>query len=249
MPWRLIIGPSKSKEFLPARIAHLFLFDGEQIEAYADPRSSSGLIETAIYNLLGLDLVEKLGSDLSVIERRRRMEARPQEEQERLKLLEQRREELREQIEVVHAAHAKREAELGRISNLRARLEERFRKEGGHLFEQRGELERILSKADAQFRSTERALRDAAAGATPLLLVLPLLQRTAKQVHAESESAQALATDKLLSQRDAQIVKALERQNPSSDLINSLADFLRERSFQATQFDRGTAIENERSRA
>ncbi len=216
------------EEFLPARIAHLFLFDGEQIEAYADPRSSSGLIETAIYNLLGLDLVEKLGSDLSVIERRRRMEARPQEEQERLKLLEQRREELREQIEVVHAAHAKREAELGRIANLRARLEERFRKEGGHLFEQRGELERILSKADAQFRSTERALRDAAAGATPLLLVLPLLQRTAKQVHAESESAQALATDKLLSQRDAQIVKALERQNPSSDLINSLADFLRE---------------------
>lgn len=216
------------EEFLPSRIAHLFLFDGEQIEAYADPRSSSGLIETAVYNLLGLDLVEKLGSDLSVIERRRRMEARPQEEQDQLKVLELRREELRDRIEVVHAEHAKREAELGRIASLRTRLEERFRKEGGHLYERRGELERTLSTADAQFRATERALRDAAAGASPLLLVLPLLQRTAKQVRAESASAQALATDKLLSQRDADIVETIAKQKPSSDLLKSLTDFLRD---------------------
>lgn len=216
------------EEFLPSRIAHLFLFDGEQIEAYADPRSSSGLIETAVYNLLGLDLVEKLGSDLSVIERRRRMEARPQEEQDQLKVLELRREELRDRIEVVHAEHAKRVAELSRIASLRTRLEERFRKEGGHLYERRGELERTLSTADAQFRATERALRDAAAGASPLLLVLPLLQRTAKQVRAESASAQALATDKLLSQRDADIVETIAKQKPSSDLLKSLTDFLRD---------------------
>lgn len=216
------------EEFLPSRIAHLFLFDGEQIEAYADPRNSSGLIETAVYNLLGLDLVEKLGSDLSVIERRRRMEARPQDEQDQLKVLEDRRNELRERMEVVHAAHAKREADLSRVADQRARLEERFRKEGGHLYERRGELERAQAAAEARLRSTERALRDAAAGASPLLLVQPLLQRAAKQVRAEAVSAQALSTDQLLSERDAQIVDRVAGQKGSSALLKALTEFLRD---------------------
>jgi len=216
------------EEFLPSRIAHLFLFDGEQIEAYADPRSSAGLIETAVYNLLGLDLVEKLGSDLSVIERRRRMEARPQEEQDQLKVLELRGDELRERIDIVHAAHAKRESDLSRIADLRTRLEERFRKEGGHLYERRGELERALSIADSHFRATERALRDAAAGAAPLLLVGPLLRRTAKQSRVEFASAQALATDQLLSQRDTELVETIAKHKPSAEMLEVLTNFLRE---------------------
>lgn len=216
------------EEFLPSRIAHLFLFDGEQIEAYADARSSAGLIETAVFSLLGLDLVEKLGSDLSVIERRRRMETRPQEEQDQLRVLELRRSELRDRIDIVHSSHAQREANLSRIAELRARLEERFRKEGGHLYERRTELERELLAADAHFRSTERALREVAAGASPLLLVQPLLERTAKQSHVESASAQALATDQLLSERDAEIVEIIAKQKPSANVLKALDDFLRE---------------------
>ncbi len=216
------------EEFLPSRIAHLFLFDGEQIEAYADPRSSAGLIETAVYSLLGLDLVEKLGSDLSVIERRRRMETRPQKEQDQLKVLELRRDELRERIDIVHAANAKREAELSRIVELRTRLEERFRKEGGHLYERSGELERALSTADMLFHTTERALRDIAAGASPLLLVEPLLQRTAQQSRVESDSAEAQATYQILSKRDVKIVETVAKQKPSADVLKALTDFLRE---------------------
>lgn len=216
------------EEFLPSRIAHLFLFDGEQIEAYADPRSAAGLIETAVYNLLGLDLVEKLGSDLSVIERRRRMEARPQEEQDRLKLLERAREEIRERFEHCHAAHAKREGDLARVADQRAQLEERFRKEGGHLYERRGELERLATAAEARFRSAERALRDVAAGAAPILLVGPLLQRTAAQVRTEAQSSQARATDRLLTERDAQIIDQIESQKPPSELLKLVMDFLRE---------------------
>lgn len=216
------------EEFLPSRIAHLFLFDGEQIEAYADPRSATGLIETAVYNLLGLDLVEKLGSDLSVIERRRRMEVRPQEEQDQLKVLEMRREELRERIDVVNTAHAKREADLSRIADQRAQLEARFRKEGGHLYDRRGELERVQSATDGKFRAAERALRDAAAGASPLLLVGPLLHRTVKQVRSEAISTQALATDQLLAERDTEIVERVSSMRPSSDLLKALTDFLRE---------------------
>lgn len=216
------------EEFLPSRIAHLFLFDGEQIEAYADPRSAAGLIETAVYNLLGLDLVEKLGSDLSVIERRRRMEERPQEEQDRLKVLERAKEEAEERVEICHAAVAKREADLSRIADLRSRLEERFRKEGGHLYERRGELERAASAADGRFRGAERALRDAAAGAAPLLLVRPLLHRMAKQAEIEATSAQAKATHQLLTDRDAELIERLETHKASAAVLDAVMSFLRE---------------------
>ena len=215
------------EEFLPSRIAHLFLFDGEQIEAYADPRSSAALIETAVYNLLGLDLVEKLGSDLSVIERRRRMETRPQEEQDRLLVLERARDEARETLENCYIIHAKREADLTRLSDQRSKLEETFRKEGGHLYERRVELEQTASVADMRFRGAERSLREAAAGAAPLLLVRPLLQRMATQARHEASSVQALATDRLLAERDAELVKLLSGRKPSAGLLDAITGFLK----------------------
>jgi len=216
------------EEFLPSRISHLFLFDGEQIEAYADTKGAAGLIETAVYNLLGLDLVEKLGSDLSVIERRRRMEARPQAEQDALLVLEVKRKEVREARDGVLSSLASREAVLSRLADQRERLEQRFRKEGGHLYERRLELERAAQAADARFKTAERALREAAAGAAPLFLVQPLLQRTAAQARLEAASAQAQAIDRLLAERDQQLLNTVIDERPSSTLVERLTRFLRD---------------------
>lgn len=213
------------EEFLPARIAHLFLFDGEQIEAYADPKNSAGLIETAVYNLLGLDLVEKLGSDLSVIERRRRLEARPPAEQDRFAELERVRDDSRLRVETCHADHAKRAAELSRLEAQRTALEEKYRKEGGHLYERRAELEGAVHNSEARFRGAERSLRESAAGPAPLLLVAPLLQRTAAQVRSEEASNQAAATDALLAARDADLIDRFGKQAPTA-LLAKLSAFL-----------------------
>ena len=213
------------EEFLPARIAHLFLFDGEQIEAYADPKNSAGLIETAVYNLLGLDLVEKLGSDLSVIERRRRLEARPPAEQDRFAELERVRDDSRLRVETCHADHAKRAAELSRLEAQRTALEEKYRKEGGHLYERRAELEGAVHDSETRFRGAERSLREAAAGPAPLLLVAPLLQRTAAQVRSEAASNQAAATDALLAARDADLIDRFGKQAPTA-LLAKLSTFL-----------------------
>ena len=56
---------------LPYNIAHLFLFDGEQIQRYASSDEAATLVGTAIQNLLGLDLVEQLDRDIRVYERRK----------------------------------------------------------------------------------------------------------------------------------------------------------------------------------
>ena len=57
--------PTQVEEFVPPNIAHLFLFDGEQIEGYASYEHSSKLMGAAIQNLLGLDMVDQLEKDPS----------------------------------------------------------------------------------------------------------------------------------------------------------------------------------------
>ena len=61
-------------QFLPPRLAPLFFFDGERIEQLADPEQSAEALRTAVGALLGADLVDRLGADLEVLLRRRRVE-------------------------------------------------------------------------------------------------------------------------------------------------------------------------------
>ncbi len=63
--------------FLPRGIAGLFFFDGEQIEALADLERSRQVLSSALAALLGLDLVERLTTDLAVLKRRHRGEQVP----------------------------------------------------------------------------------------------------------------------------------------------------------------------------
>lgn len=60
--------------YLPSSIAHLFFFDGEQIMELADGGHAAEILGTAVHSLLGLDLVDRLETDLKVFERRKRAE-------------------------------------------------------------------------------------------------------------------------------------------------------------------------------
>src|SRR5918911_1431206 len=61
------------ESLIPLRISHLFFFDGEKIEGLADLENSAAVLSTAIHSLLGIDLVDKLTTDLVVLERRKRI--------------------------------------------------------------------------------------------------------------------------------------------------------------------------------
>ena len=54
-------------KFIPISLSDLFFFDGEKIEHLADPKRSRDLIKTGIENLLGIDLINQLNTDLGLI--------------------------------------------------------------------------------------------------------------------------------------------------------------------------------------
>ena len=176
------------EDFIPARIAHLFLFDGEKVEGYADLDGASGLIATAIQNLLGLDIVERLVTDLGVLERRKRADLKGPEDRRALdddeaKVAELDRSRQRLVVERAAAVNA-----LDRARVELAVVEDRYRRDGGDAFERRGALEARAEAAERELDVATREVGELAAGAAPFLLVRDMLARLAERDAAEAQA-------------------------------------------------------------
>lgn len=163
------------EQFMPARIAQLFLFDGEKIEGYADFEGTSTLIATAIQNLLGLDIVEQLMTDLKTMERRKRSIEAPTPDDVELDALKSRVEEAEAERQEAKRACAAQANELDRRRRDLAELDDEFRRRGGVLFERRSAIAQDHAAATREIAELRAELREIAAGTSPLGMLGPLM--------------------------------------------------------------------------
>lgn len=63
--------PTFIAEIVPERLSQLFFFDGEKIKSIAEDISSNQAIASSIRSLLGLDIVDRLNTDLGIFLARR----------------------------------------------------------------------------------------------------------------------------------------------------------------------------------
>lgn len=216
------------ENYLPAKLAGLFYFDGEQIARMAEDVHAAGILETALNSLLGLDLVERLKSDLTVLARQQRAKHATKEEQGKMARLDA-------ELKVAHAALEKADQEQAHFQGLLARLQKElgdlkdaFRKEGGELYLRREQLEQDRVIATGAVDKLEEELRELAAGPAPLLLVQTLLADVESQAMKEMESARQQLLAEAESERDARIVKALEKKKLPADLLDMIRRTLEE---------------------
>lgn len=212
---------------LPYNIAHLFLFDGEQIERHASPEEAGALIGTAIQNLLGLDLVERLDKDVRVYERRKNAErldvggrAKVQEAEGELRRLREQLLAVKQQRAALQTHHLE-----PRRRELRA-IEDEFRRLGGDLFERRQKVERGLDDATAALRDGEEALRHLAAGSLPLLITADLASSAAERDQKEQETQRARQIDQYLAGRDEKMLRHLRGHGLPESTLADLRDHL-----------------------
>ena len=212
---------------LPYNIAHLFLFDGEQIERYASPDEAATLIGTAIQNLLGLDLVEQLDKDIRVYQRRKSAERLDEVGHARLLEAEEELRRLRERLLAVKQERAALQTHHiePRQRELRA-IEDEFRRLGGDLFERRREVEQALDDAAAALRNSEDALRQLAAGSLPLLMAAVIADSAAERDREEQDTQSAQQVDQYLAGRDEDILSHLRGQDVPESPLASLRDYL-----------------------
>ena len=229
---------SQVEDFVPPNIAHLFLFDGEQIESYASDSDSATLIGSAIQNLLGLDVVDQLEKDLHIYERRKRSKKEDDSWKAPIEAAETELAALRERLQALTQERASvRTYKIDRAQRALKEAEDRYRKLGGELFDRRQEIERDKADAELACQDCSRSLRELASGATPLLLVRDLLQSIDSVDRNEEASRRARDVSETLQERDQAILRYLKRHLDDNDAVTALEIFLNED--RRTRADRG----------
>ncbi len=222
------------EDFVPPNIAHLFLFDGEQIEGYASDEKSSELIGAAIQNLLGLDMVDQLEKDLLVFERRKRSDKKNDVALAEIKGAEIDLLDLRRRADELTQERASLQTHgIDRVERELEKVEDKYRKLGGDLFDQRLKLERCLCEAETAVFQSENALREAAAGLLPLMMVEALIESAHTRDRHEEDCRRAREVVDVLQARDRAALKKLRSQSLSEDVLETMRQF-----FKADRSDR-----------
>ncbi|UYP20197.1 DNA sulfur modification protein DndD [Rhodococcus sp. Z13] len=212
--------------FLPRGIAGLFFFDGEQIEALADLEKSREVLASALSSLLGLDLVDRLATDLSVLRRRHRANQVPESLKSEVEAKRELVTRARQLEEGVVQALAEARVELERADKARSEARSSYQARGGEIAETRTETEKAAEKLRQALDQVDDDLRAEAADVAPLLLVTDLLQEVESRAADESTSWNRRAVAGVLATRDDSILNALRESGAGDNLVTAISDFL-----------------------
>ncbi|WP_377639276.1 DNA sulfur modification protein DndD [Oryzobacter terrae] len=212
--------------FLPRGIAGLFFFDGEQIEALADLERSRQVLSSALAALLGLDLVERLTTDLAVLKRRHRSEHVPDSLRQAVEDKKQLVTAHRQGEEAATEAQAARLAELERSQKFFHEATEAYRAAGGDLLEQRETAESTAAMVRAGLARCEDEIRHELAEASPLLQLGGLLGQLGEQVRVEANAQRDTLLVEAFMARDDALLQKLTDAKVKASTLTAVEQFL-----------------------
>ncbi|WP_034274438.1 DNA sulfur modification protein DndD [Haloechinothrix halophila] len=221
--------------FIPRGVAELFFFDGEKIETLAELDNARDTLRAAIGSLLGLDLVDRLSTDLTVLERNHRANQAPPAVQKLLDGAKRRVDEARSTETQAKQQAAAARTQADRAEHKLQTVEDQYRLEGGQLLEQRNELETRRQHLAKTLDETNNQLIDIASGEAPLLLVRDQLAKVSEHATHEIAAQRHQLVADVLDERDAQIVATLRDRRVKKQTVDDLEQFLaNEREQRAT---------------
>ncbi|MFE9788918.1 DNA sulfur modification protein DndD [Nocardia salmonicida] len=212
--------------FVPRGVAELFFFDGEKIETLAELDNAREMLKTAIGALLGLDLVDRLATDLSVIERNYRTDLAPPQMHKLLDGASRRAKE-------AHAAAAAAKQEAAQCLTIAERaenklrvLDEQLRMEGSDLLVRERTLEDEKSRLKKALEATDTRLLDLTNSLVPLRLVRTQLVDILGMAEQELVADEQDQVAGVLVERDTEILNRLRSQRVKKQTIDDLEQFL-----------------------
>lgn len=201
---------------LPVELVHLFLFDGEKIEALASPERLPALLRRATEVFLGLGGIDALEGDLRAVERRanrRTPSSDISEDQQQADDYELQLGELEQQIEMLlqRQAHARTELDDAQLKLERFSVE--AQRSGLQAYQQAGELRARIGLCEQQHKQVRAAVIAALEDPLlPLAWLGPLWDRYKEQWQKDQQSQHAHLLVEEFSKRDQRILELLARQ-------------------------------------
>jgi len=211
--------------YLPARLAHLFFFDGEQIERLADEEAATELLASAFQSLLGLDLVGRLQEDLAILERRKKVQLRPPKEQKRLAFMEEEVESAELALDSARQKFAGHKSAMERHDLDLQKKKSEFKSNGGEWVAARDTLDAERASVVAERKDVEERIREVAAGPAPFLLATGLIQELRAQAARETGARRERIVADAEEARDTKVLAALAAKAPAK-VCQTVAELL-----------------------
>lgn len=171
-------------ELIPAGVSDLFFFDGEKIAELAEEEGNVALGQ-AIKRLLGLDLVERLSTDLNLYIRRQCTDVAPERIRQTLREHEAKYTELHQQITTLQSERGELVNEIRFHEKRLVEIEQHFSAKGGAWATERPRLLERLQLLEKQRSEVEVDIREALGGLYPLSLAPNLLRLVGDQINKE----------------------------------------------------------------
>lgn len=199
-------------ELIPPGVSQLFFFDGEKIQALAEEDGQDSELAASIEALLGLDLAERLVSDLSVyIRGHENAGSRKAGEPTKLEELSCRKSGAEDKLHRLKQRRAQGEVRIRSLQKNVQKVEDMISREGGSYARQReGHIAR-RSSADEELRRIESQIRELAAELLPFALVPKQLVQIEGQLRNDALARRRRAVASLLEDRSDHLRKELAR--------------------------------------
>jgi DNA sulfur modification protein DndD len=158
------------KELIPIGVSNLFFFDGEQIQALAADDSDEVHLKDSFYSLLGLDLIDRLQSDLQ-IHLTRNMKKSDITFRKKLDLLYDEHKELETQLDDLMQNRGDLENKKNNRNKRAGELQDRVAGEGGSFARKQNELRIKKTKLESEIERKYEVIRELCSGLLPFVFV------------------------------------------------------------------------------
>lgn len=196
-------------ELIPIGVSELFFFDGEKIASLAEETSGDALRES-INKLLGLDLIDRLHSDLSVMIRGRSVKKASADRKQKIAEAERTYNDLNEQL-----AEVREKLLLMRVNTVEANknlgnIEASINARGGAWSASRQEETANLDALVSDKKAIEQTLHDMLSGLLPFSITQSLNEKLLAQIDAEQRAEKAQVLSEYLRRQQSNFLAEVE---------------------------------------
>ena len=197
-------------ELIPIGVSQFFFFDGEDIQKLADDSTHNGSLAESIKALLGLNLVERLQSDLRIYSNRLVKQASPEPVQEEIEAAESEVAVLTAELEKANAKKDSLQVRIEKLSGEIAQQEARIAAEGGGYAKKRDILKLQQQHCQTEVEKSEDDIREMCSGLFPFSLAPKLLRDFKEQLLKEIELDEWEAKNRALTEQNTAVLETLE---------------------------------------
>lgn len=174
-------------ELIPIGLSQLFFFDGEKIQGLAEETSSHTFLADSIKSLLGVDIIERLHSDLKIYLNRSKKDTDFDKISQAINSTENKLRNLETELDCAVEEKAVLDAQIDKLTTQIAYQEEQIAKEGGNYARRREELKVQQGALKEKIEMLETQIREECNELLPFALVPSLCKQLHNRLMKESE--------------------------------------------------------------